>query len=136
MNLKDPETMNLIVSKVLRYGVLTSASIILLGTALLLASSALSETGPNLTYYPNQIPHGSFSVSLANLASGVLQLEPFALIELGALVLISTPVARVLISIFLFSAEGDRLYVYITSAVLVFLLFSMLVTPFIPGFHA
>jgi uncharacterized membrane protein len=42
----------------------------------------------------------------------------------------------VLISVLLFAAEGDRLYVYITAVVLALLLFSMLVTPFIPAFNA
>ncbi|MDQ6800292.1 MAG: DUF1634 domain-containing protein [Acidobacteriota bacterium] len=41
----------------------------------------------------------------------------------GLIVLIATPVARVVFSIFIFMREGDRLYVAITSAVLLILLF-------------
>ena len=64
------------------------------------------------------------------------RMEPYAIIELGVLTLLATPVVRVLTSVFLFAAEGDRLYMYITAAVLLLLLFSMLATPFIPGFYA
>ena len=45
----------------------------------------------------------------------------------GLLVLIATPVARVVFSIFIFMREGDRLYVAITSAVLLILLFGFAV---------
>jgi len=46
-----------------------------------------------------------------------------AIITAGLLVLIATPVARVAFSIVIFVREGDRLYVAITSAVLLILLF-------------
>jgi len=75
-------------------------------------------------------------VSLSGLLNGIVSFAPFSWIELGVIILIATPVARVLISVFLFAAEKDRLYVLITAVVLALLLFSMLVTPSIPGFHA
>lgn len=136
MNLKDPEAMNEIIGNVLRVGVIVSAAIILVGVILLVANSGLSGTASSLVYNQNQIPHGTFDVSLAGLLKGLTTLQPDSLIELGAIVLIATPVSRVLISVFLFAAEGDRLYVYITIVVLALLLFSILVTPFIPLFHA
>lgn len=49
------------------------------------------------------------------------------IITAGLLVLIATPVARVVFSIFIFMREGDRLYVAITSAVLLILLFGFAV---------
>jgi len=136
LNLKDPETMNEIVGNVLRFGVLVSAAIIVIGVVLLVGNNGLSETSSALIYNPNQVPHGTFDVSLAGLLKGLVAFQPYSLIELGAIILIATPVSRVLISVFLFAAEGDRLYVYITAVVLVLLLFSILVTPFIPVFHA
>jgi uncharacterized membrane protein len=136
LNLKDPESMNAIIGNVLRYGVVISAAVTLIGTILLLTGNGLTESASLTNYNPNQIPHDGIDVSLQGLASGVSGLNPYSWIELGVILLIATPVSRVLISTFLFSAEGDRLYVLITSVVLVLLLFSMLVTPFIPGFHA
>ncbi len=135
MNLKDPESMNVAIGKVLRYGVLLAALIILLGAFGLAASNGLSETNGLLTYR-NTVPHDGIDVSISALLSGLAAFAPFSWIELGVIVLIATPVSRVLISVFLFGAERDRLYVAITAVVLALLLFSMLVTPYIPGFHA
>jgi len=136
MNLRDPESMNVIIGKVLRYGVLLSGVIIVLGVAGLFVSSGGSDTSGWLAYNPNSIPHDSIDTSLPALLNGLVSFAPFSWIELGVLVLIATPVSRVLISIFLFAAERDRLYVLITAVVLALLLFSMLITPFIPGFYA
>lgn len=135
MNLRDPESMNLVIGRVLRYGVLISGIIILLGTISLAASSGLSDTAGVLVYNEN-VPHDRLDVSLASIFHGLVTLSAFSWIELGVIVLIATPVARVIISVFLFAAERDRLYVFVTAVVLILLLFSMLVTPFIPGFHA
>ncbi len=135
MNLRDPESMNVIIGKVLRYGVLLAAFFIILGAVGLAASNGLSETNGMLTYR-DLVPHDGIDVSLTGLLSGLAAFAPFSWIELGVIVLIATPVSRVLISVFLFGAERDRLYVAITAAVLALLLFSMLVTPYIPGFHA
>lgn len=135
MNLRDPESMNLVIGKVLRYGVILSGAIILLGTIGLATSSGLSDTAGVLAYN-DQVPHDNIDVSLAGMIHGLVAFSAFSWVELGVIVLIATPVSRVVISVFLFAAERDRLYTLITAVVLVLLLFSMLVTPFIPGFHA
>jgi uncharacterized membrane protein len=136
MNLKDPESMNVVIGKVLRYGVILSGAIILLGTIGLVATKGLSDASGMLTYNSNMVPHDNLDVSLGGLVRGLVTFSAFSWIELGVIVLIATPVSRVAISVFLFAAERDRLYVTITTIVLALLLFSMLVTPFIPGFHA
>jgi uncharacterized membrane protein len=48
------------------------------------------------------------------------------LIQLGALLLIATPVARVVFTIYAFSRRRDVLYVVVTLVVLALLLFSLL----------
>jgi uncharacterized membrane protein len=136
MNLKDPETMNLVIGKALRYGVMISAAVIVVGTLALEAAKGSADTQGYLLYNPGTVPHDGIDVSVSGLASGIAAFSPFSWIELGVILLIATPVARVLISIFLFAAERDRLYVLITTVVLALLLFSLFVTPSIPGFHA
>ncbi len=136
MNLRDPESMNSVIGNVLRYGVLVSAACVLFGTFLLAASSGGSDPAGVLTYNPNQVPHGNFDVSFQGLLNGLVGMSAFSWIELGVIFLIATPVSRVLISVFLFAAERDRLYVVITAIVLILLLFSMLVTPFISLFQS
>ena len=128
--------MTAVVGNVLRYGVLISAIIIAFGTLELIAASGNSDVLGSIGYNPDRVPHGNFDVSLSGLEGGLIGLQPYSLIELGAIVLIATPVSRVLVSVFLFAAEGDKLYVVVTAVVLSLLLFSILVTPFIPGFQA
>lgn len=128
--------MTAVVGNVLKYGVMISAIIIVFGIIELIAASGNSDVLGSIVYNPDKIPHGTFDVSLSGLTTGLLGVQPYALIELGSIVLIATPVSRVLLSLFLFAAEGDRLYVVVTAVVLFLLLFSILVTPFIPGFQA
>ncbi len=136
MNLRDPDAMNGILSRVLRFGVLIAAAILIFGTALLIANYSSANSSDFVTYTPNQIPHSSVVVSLSAIPQGIATLDPFAIIELGVIVLLATPVSRVLCSIFLFAAERDTAYVKITLVVLILLLFSIIVTPFIPIFNA
>jgi uncharacterized membrane protein len=135
LNLKDPGSMSAVISGVLRYGVIISAVIITIGAVLLLLRNGALEVSGLVTYSPNHIPHSNFDPSLGHLLAGLAKADPQSIIELGVLVLLATPAARVLLSVLLFAAEGDRTYAYITAVVLCVLLFSMLATPFIPGFN-
>ena len=51
-----------------------------------------------------------------------MQLKPYAVLMLGIFLLILTPVLRVVVSIYAFAKEGDRLYVTITTIVLIILI--------------
>lgn len=130
---RDPDSMNVVIGRVLRYGVVLSATIIMLGTIGLAASKGSSDASTFLQY-PSSVPL-DVPTSVAAFFNGIAALSPFAWIELGVMLLLATPVSRVLISVFLFGAERDRLYVLMTAVVLTLLLFSMLATPFIPLFH-
>ena len=55
------------------------------------------------------------------------------LIQLGVLLLIATPVARVAFSVYVFARQRDRLYIVVTLAVLVLLLLSLFAGPWLPG---
>jgi uncharacterized membrane protein len=126
--------MNKLLGIVLRSGVVLSGIIIAIGTALFVANHSLDDTSAYLTYNPGLVPHGNFQVSLPSIFSGLVSLDPSSIIQLGFLVLLATPVTRVALSLFLFAAERDRMFVYLTATVLAILLFSMLVTPLIPLF--
>lgn len=103
-----------VASWVLRVGVLSSISVMLLGVALALFSGA--GVGP-----------GPLQDNMAVLGAQLLQLRPFAVMELGILLLVATPVMRVATSIIVFASfEHDRLYMYITMIVLALVLSSLL----------
>lgn len=131
-DLKNPDEMNNVLGDVLRAGVILSAFVIALGLVSFLLKYSNYDASAFIAYDPAKVPHGDFSTNLAKIPDGLLSLNPFSIIELGLLILIATPVARVLLSIFLFYFEGDRKYVYITLGVLLILLFSMFIVPFLP----
>ena len=67
----------------------------------------------------------AFPRTIGGVLQGAAQLRPFAVIELGTLLLIATPVFRVAASVLLFLLEQDYLYTAITLGVLGLLLFSI-----------
>ena len=105
-----------LISTVLRGGVLLSGSIILGGIAYFF----LLKFGGRLVSLP--FPH-----TLPAVFHDLVRGEPLAVIGLGLLVLLATPVLRVIVSIVGFALEGDRTYVAITTLVLTILLFSIIV---------
>ena len=109
--------MDRIISVVLRGGVLLSAGLLILG-AMLYFARVLSGRWP---VHPLSYPH-----SLSDVFAGLAHGEPLAIVALGLLVLLLTPVVRVAISIFVFARERDWLYVGITTLVLLILLVSFL----------
>lgn len=131
--LANPDEMNIVLGNTLKAGVILSASVIAIGLLLFLVQNYSVPAETFLVYNSNKVPHGNFGVSLPSFENGLIALNPFSVIELGLLILLATPVARVFLSILLFHFEGDRKFVYITVMVFVILLFSILVVPFIPG---
>ncbi|MGI0090236.1 MAG: DUF1634 domain-containing protein [Nitrososphaerales archaeon] len=128
----------------LLYGVLLSTAIVVTGLILMAVTASTGYGCDNsadslsciLTYKANSIPHGDYPSSLFSLAAGLPQLKPFAVIELGILVLLATPVFRVFASLVLFSLEKDKPFILITLFVFLVLLFSFFVAPEISLFQA
>lgn len=64
--------------------------------------------------------------NLAGIIKSAAHLDARGLIQLGIVVLIATPIARVIFSVYAFWLEGDRLYVGITLLVLTLLIVGFL----------
>jgi uncharacterized membrane protein len=105
----------LIISNVLRGGVSASAAIILLGVVLFYLRALTSGHTPSVKPFPTSLPA---------VWSGLAHGDPLAIIALGLLLLLATPVVRVAVSIVAFALEGDRRYVIITTLVLLILIAS------------
>jgi uncharacterized membrane protein YfcA/uncharacterized membrane protein len=103
-----------IIGWILQGGVILSASIILIGLLMLLLNPAGFSVSELLSF-----PH-----SFGQVWSGLLALHPQAIIALGLMLLIATPVLRVAVSIVAFALERDVRFVVITAIVLVILLLS------------
>lgn len=104
----------LIISGVLRGGVVSSAALIVVGVA------AFYLRGD----WRSPTTDSAFPHTLASVWQGALRGESLAIIALGLLVLLATPILRVLVSIGAFLLEGDRLYAVITAVVLLILVVS------------
>ena len=109
-----------LVGNLLRAGVFLSALIVFVGAVVYLA-----RHGGELADY--RVFHGE--PNQLRTIPGVLQ-EAFSfqgrgIIQLGLLLLIATPVARVVLSIVGFAAERDRMYVGFGTIVLIILMYSL-----------
>jgi len=106
--------LELILGTLLRVGVALSASVVLAGGIWYLAASGMAA--PDYHHF-HAAPHGF--ASLGGLSG------PAMLIQIGLLILVATPVMRVIFSLVGFALERDRVYVAITLVVLAVLLYSI-----------
>jgi uncharacterized membrane protein len=122
----EPPWVDTAISRLLRGGVLLSISVILVGLALSFIHHpqyVSSKTDlVHLTDAGTVYPH-----TLGDVFTRVRNARGQAIVMVGLLLLIATPVARVGFSIVAFAIERDRLYVLITAAVLTLLLVSFLI---------
>jgi uncharacterized membrane protein len=125
----DQETLirraELIISGVLRVGVVTSLLLVLAGSVLTFLHHPQYASSPAELRRLTQ-PGAAVPRRLTDVAEGIVHLRGQSIVAAGLLLLILTPVARVAVSILAFRAQRDRTYVLITSAVLTLLLLSFL----------
>jgi uncharacterized membrane protein len=116
----DDQRIEIIIGNLLRAGVMLSAAVVLFGGIIYLKHHG-HETVNLRTFHgePERLK------SPKEIVQGTLQLSGSAIIQLGLLILIATPVARVAFSAVAFAIEGDYLYVGITLVVLAVLLYSL-----------
>ena len=110
-----------IMGRLLQVGVLLAAAVVTAGGAMYMI--AHSGARPNYRVFaakPLEVRHP------AALLSGIARGDPLAIIDFGILLLIATPICRVLFAVVAFAVERDRLYVAISLTVLAILLFGML----------
>jgi uncharacterized membrane protein len=116
-------------SNVLRTGVLASAVLITLGLTMLFLTGhqthLLDGGTPALISYPPATRPVPIESSLRDVALGLRSGDPDAVITLGLLLLIATPVMRVAASVALYAVERDVRYVAITLFVLSMLLLGL-----------
>jgi uncharacterized membrane protein len=114
------ERMDQWIGALLRGGVILAAAVVFAG-----GIWHLIQSGAALPEY--RIFHGELAEgrSLRGVIGGIAEGHSADLIQLGLLLLIATPVARVLLCAYLFAAQRDRTYVAITVLVLAILTASM-----------
>ena len=117
----DDKRLDKVVSVVLRTGVMLSAAFVLIGGVAWLGSH--TEAAPDRRKFQSAAPQ---LTHIGGIMHGVLAWDPLYIIQLGLLILIATPIVRVIVCAAGFALERDWAYVVISLIVLGFLLFSIL----------
>lgn len=120
--IKDKD-ISLIIGQILRWGVYLALTVAVIGGIIYLTAK-----GQHIS-----VQHNTFIEKDENLLAliketltGVLHGDGLSIIELGILLLIATPLTRVVFSLWAFNKEHDRMYVVITLLVLIIISVSIL----------
>lgn len=113
------------IGKILRYGVVLSSAVVAAGLVLMLLAPPPGT--PGTLEGTLAASFGGPTLSPSALLAGIARGSAVSILQLGTLILLATPIARVAASVLLFLRERDMLYVGITSLVLVMLLLAIFV---------
>jgi uncharacterized membrane protein len=116
----DEQKLEGLIANLLRAGVVLSAFVVLSGAVMYLGFHPWAHADYR-TFHgePDSLKtvHGVVRYAFSGNAMGIMQL--------GLLLLIATPIARVISSAAVFAVEGDRMYLLFTLLVLAVLLYSL-----------
>ncbi|HET7583480.1 MAG TPA: DUF1634 domain-containing protein [Gemmatimonadaceae bacterium] len=109
------------IGRLLQGGVALAALVVLVGAAVLIARHG--DTVSGLAVFHGQ---PAYLRSLTAIVRSAFHGDGHALTQLGIVLLIATPVARVALTVLAFAVRRDGLYVLVTTVVLALLLVSFL----------
>jgi uncharacterized membrane protein len=109
-----------LIGTLLRVGVTLAAAVVLLGGTAYLARHGLAAP-----QYHVFVGEPTDLRTLSGIVKGALAFRARGLIQLGLLLLIATPIARVAFSVAAFALQRDRLYFVVTLIVLAVLIYSL-----------
>ena len=121
MTNREDAAFDAMLAHVLRAGVLLSAAIVAIGAVIFLLRHGLEQPAYHV-FHGEPTPLRS----IGGILGATRQLRGRGIVQLGLLLLIATPIARVLFSVVGFARQRDWLYVAITLVVLALLAFSLL----------
>ena len=117
----DDRRLETIIGRLLQAGVLLAAAVVTIG-----AAAYLVQHHADRVDYRNFVSGGPDICTVPGIVRSAAHLESLGIIQIGLLLLIATPVARVGLAIAGFALERDRLYTVISVIVLLILLASLL----------
>ncbi len=117
----DDRKLDIAIGTLLRAGVVLAVVVVLAG-----GIGYLSNHGTSVPNYRAFTGAPADLRSIEGIVGGALHGHSRSIIQLGLLLLIATPIARVAFSAAAFAMERDRLYVFITLVVLAVLVGSLL----------
>lgn len=116
----NDERLESLIGNLLRVGVLLAAAMVLIGGVAYLANHAAQPVS-----YKTFVPGPEDLRTLSGIAASAAHFESEGLIQFGLLLLIATPVARVVFAAVGFALERDRLYTVVSLIVFAILVFSL-----------
>ena len=109
-----------VIGRLLQIGVLISAFVVVVGgIALLIRHGDVPADFRSFRGEPSELS------TLGGIIRGASRLDSHAIVQLGLVLLIATPVLRVSLTLIAFWWQRDRLYVCITAFVLTLLVYSL-----------
>ncbi|MCS7112458.1 MAG: DUF1634 domain-containing protein [Nitrososphaerota archaeon] len=113
-----------LISYILRIGVIVGITLAILGMLLLLVK------GGSLGYTLDMLldPYTFINTCTVNYSlvyRGLASFEGLSIILLGLIVMVATPILRIILGILIFALEKDRVYVAIATATLTLILLSI-----------
>lgn len=116
----DDDRVEGLIAHLLRAGVVVAALVVIGGAVPYLAQNPWARVNYR-TFHSQPDNHKSVHGIIGTALSG----DPRGIMQLGLLLLIATPIARVMSSAVAFAIDGDRMYVGFTLLVLAVLLYSL-----------
>ena len=117
----NDQKLETIIGQLLRAGVLLAATVLLIGGGLYLAGHHADHAN-----YHTFVRAGQNIRTLSGIAVSVAHGQSIAIMQLGLLLLILTPIARVALAVVGFFLERDKLYTVVSLIVLAVLVFSLI----------
>jgi uncharacterized membrane protein len=115
------EAVEQVIGRLLQIGVLISAVVVVAGgVALLIRYGAVRADFGSFRGEPSELS------TLRGIIRGAFRLDSTAIVQLGLVLLIATPIVRVGLTLVAFWRQRDRLYVCITAIVLTLLVYGLL----------
>jgi uncharacterized membrane protein len=110
-----------LIGRLLQVGVLLATVVVAIGGVTLLVTHGSSRV--DFSVFRGD---SSDLRSVSDVLRGVAARDPRAIVQLGIILLIATPVARVALTLVAFLLQQDRLYAALTTLVLAVLLYGLL----------
>jgi uncharacterized membrane protein len=117
----DDRRMEVIMGRLLQFGVLLASFVMLVGGIIYV--KAHHDATPDYRVFssePQTLRH------FGGIVRGIGAGDPSAIIQLAVILLIATPVARVVFALIGFGIERDKLYIFVSAVVLAVLLYGLL----------
>jgi uncharacterized membrane protein len=120
MKAPSDQELDISIAKMLLFGITISSIVVLIGASLELRNLPLAA--PDYTHFRVTDVHLR---SITGVVHSALHLNAYGVIQFGLLLLIATPIMRVLFCVVGFARQRDKLYVAISTTVLAILIYSL-----------